>query len=338
MLDGGRGARASVRLRRRGLTVTWTPHPEGGEPLAGLRAVVTGSTSGIGRAIAETYAAAGAAVLLTHRDSARAADEVATGSGAWRRGADPAGGPRHAAGGERLVAQARDALGGFDIWVNNAGADVLTGDAAGWEWERKLDLLLAVDLKGTIACSKAAGELHGGTAAGWDDHQHELGPRADGHGRGEPRAVQRRQGRRAGLQPEPGAQPRPARARQRPVPRLDPDGLRRAGRSRIPQQVATSTPLGRWGRPQDVAAAALYLASPEAAFVTGQALSVNGGVRQQRRPGTEGGIEMATRRQAATLHRRGGPRQARRDGPRRLVPGGRLDPAQVQHRRLADAR
>jgi NAD(P)-dependent dehydrogenase (short-subunit alcohol dehydrogenase family) len=39
-----------------------------------------------------------------------------------------------------------------------------------------------------------------------------------------------------------------------------------------------STPLKRWGRPQDVADAALYLASPEAAFLTGQAINVNGGV------------------------------------------------------------
>ena len=44
------------------------------------------------------------------------------------------------------------------------------------------------------------------------------------------------------------------------------------------RSVAQDTPLGRWGRPQDVAGAALYLASPEAAFVTGQAINVNGGV------------------------------------------------------------
>ena len=44
------------------------------------------------------------------------------------------------------------------------------------------------------------------------------------------------------------------------------------------RSVAESTPLKRWGTPHDVASAALYLASPEAAFVTGQAINVNGGV------------------------------------------------------------
>ena len=73
------------------------------------------------------------------------------------------------------MAQARDELGRLDVWVNNAGADVLTGEAAAWEWERKLDALLAVDLKGTIACSYAAGEVmrrqeRGGTIVNmsWD--------------------------------------------------------------------------------------------------------------------------------------------------------------------------
>jgi 3-oxoacyl-[acyl-carrier protein] reductase len=44
------------------------------------------------------------------------------------------------------------------------------------------------------------------------------------------------------------------------------------------RSVEESTPLARWGRPEDVANAALYLASPEAAFITGQAMNVNGGV------------------------------------------------------------
>ncbi|MEA2383997.1 MAG: 3-oxoacyl-[acyl-carrier protein] reductase, partial [Solirubrobacteraceae bacterium] len=96
-------------------------------------------------------------MLLTYRRSAAAARAVADGI---------AGRGGHAlvahadlstrAGCEALVAEARERLGGLDVWVNNAGADVLTGEEADWDWELKLDLILAVDLKGTIACSYAA--------------------------------------------------------------------------------------------------------------------------------------------------------------------------------------
>jgi NAD(P)-dependent dehydrogenase (short-subunit alcohol dehydrogenase family) len=41
--------------------------------------------------------------------------------------------------------------------------------------------------------------------------------------------------------------------------------------------VADSTPMKRWGRPEDVAGAAVYLASPAAAFLTGQTINVGGG-------------------------------------------------------------
>src|SRR5919198_2980636 len=139
--------------------------------LDGLRAVVTGGSSGIGRAIAETYAAEGAVVLLTHRASTERARAVADAIGASVRQADLS--TREAC--ESLVAEAREQLGRIDVWVNNAGADVLTGEAADWDWEPKLDVLLAVDLKGTIACSYAIGEVmrnqeRGGTIVNmsWD--------------------------------------------------------------------------------------------------------------------------------------------------------------------------
>ena len=121
---------------------------------------MTGASSGIGRAIAEAYAAEGAVVLLTHRASPERAHAVAEAIAA--RGGRALVGQADLAtreGCERLVAEARERLGRLDVWVNNAGADVLTGEAAEWEWERKLDALLAVDLKGTIACSYAAGEV-----------------------------------------------------------------------------------------------------------------------------------------------------------------------------------
>jgi 3-oxoacyl-[acyl-carrier protein] reductase len=234
---------------------------------------VTGASSGIGRAIAEAYAAEGAAVLVTHRDSAERAREVADATGARVLQADLSA--RNAC--ERLVAEAREELGGVDVWVNNAGADVLTGEAAEWEWERKLDLLLAVDLKGTIACSYAVGEVmreQGGGAIvnmSWDHVTAGMAgenPQLFSAVKGGVLAFSRSLA--LALAPEVR------------VNVLCPGWIETAfgvGAEReFHRMVAAGTPLGRWGSPEDVAGAALYLASPEAAFVTGQAINVNGGV------------------------------------------------------------
>jgi 3-oxoacyl-[acyl-carrier protein] reductase len=238
---------------------------------------VTGASSGIGRAIAEAYGAEGAAVLLTHRASPERAREAAgaiasRGGRALVRQADLA--TRDAC--ERLVAEARDALGRIDVWVNNAGADVLTGEAAGWEWERKLDVLLAVDLKGTIACSYAVGEAmraHGGAIVNmsWDHVTTGMAgenPQLFAAVKGGVLAFSKSLAR--SLAPDVR------------VNVLCPGWIETAfGEHADPKfhrSVAEGTPLRRWGRPQDVADAALYLASPAAAFLTGQAINVNGGV------------------------------------------------------------
>jgi 3-oxoacyl-[acyl-carrier protein] reductase len=240
---------------------------------------VTGASSGIGRAIAETYGAEGATVLLTHRASPDRAREVARviaarGGRAFVGQADLA--TRDTC--ERLVAEAHRLLGRLDVWVNNAGADVLTGEAAAWEWERKLDALLAVDLKGTIACSYAAGEVmrrqeHGGTIVNmsWDHVITGMAgddPQLFAAVKGGVLAFSKSLAR--SLAPDVRVNALcPGWIETRFAEEADP-AFRRS--------VAHDTPLGRWGRPQDVAAAALYLASPEAAFLTGQAININGGV------------------------------------------------------------
>jgi 3-oxoacyl-[acyl-carrier protein] reductase len=250
-----------------------------GRPLDGVRAVVTGASSGIGAAIAEAFAGAGATVLLTHRDSAEGASAVAeriadAGGGALVAQADL--GTRGAC--EALVGEARERLGGLDVWVNNAGADVLTGEAAGWDWERKLDLLLAVDLKGTVACSYAAGALMrdqpaGGTivnmswdhvTAGMAGENPELFSAVKGGVLAFSKSLARSLAPRVRVNVLC-----PGWIETRFAGEVDRDFHR---------SVAESTPLGRWGRPEDVAAAALWLASPEARFVTGQAVNINGGV------------------------------------------------------------
>jgi 3-oxoacyl-[acyl-carrier protein] reductase len=240
---------------------------------------VTGASGGIGRAIAEAYAAEGAVVLLTHRASPERAREVADaiaarGGRALVRQADLA--TRDAC--ERLVAEAREQLGRLDVWVNNAGADVLTGEAAAWEWEHKLDTLLAVDLKGTIACSYAAGEVmrrqaRGGTIVNmsWDHVTTGMAgenPQLFAAVKGGVLAFSKSLAR--SLAPE-------VRVNVLCPGWIETSFGEQADRG-FHRSVAQDTPLGRWGRPQDVADAALYLASPGAAFLTGQAINVNGGV------------------------------------------------------------
>ena len=208
-------------------------------------------------------------MLITHRASPERASEVAA---AHVLQADLA--TRAAC--EQLVAEAHDLLGHVDVWVNNAGADVLTGEAADWEWERKLDLLLAVDLKGTITCSYAAAERmreRGGAivnmswdhvTAGMAGENPELFSAVKGGVLAFSKSLARR------LAPD-------VRVNVLCPGWIETSFGEHADRE-FHRSVAESTPLRRWGRPRDVAAAALYLASPEAAFVTGQAINVNGGV------------------------------------------------------------
>jgi 3-oxoacyl-[acyl-carrier protein] reductase len=176
------------------------------------------------------------------------------------------------------VARAHGELGRLDVWVNNAGVDVLTGAATAWDWERKLDALLAVDLKGTIACSYAAGELMrrqdgGGTILNMSWDHVTTGMAGD-----DPQLFAAVKG---GVLSFSKSLAR-ALAPEVRVNVLSPGWIATAFAEQADRafhdSVAESTPLKRWGRPQDVADAALYLASPDAAFITGQAINVNGGV------------------------------------------------------------
>ena len=96
--------------------------------LAGKRAVVTGASSGIGRAVALAFAREGAFVVVNYAQSALGAAavvaEIEAGGGcAQALQADIA----QAEAVENLVDEAERVLGGIDIWANIAGADILTG-------------------------------------------------------------------------------------------------------------------------------------------------------------------------------------------------------------------
>lgn len=248
-----------------------------GRELAHRRAVVTGSTSGIGRAIALELAAAGADVLVHGRRSEAAALAVVDqlrGYGVQSRAilADL----REPAQAADLVDSCWREFGKIDIWINNAGADTLTGEAARWPFERKLAELLAVDVTATMTLSRAAGaqmqQLGDGCIVnvGWD--QADTGMEGDsGQLFGATKAAVMAFSKSLALTLAPQVR----------VNCLAPGWIRTAwgATAATPWQerVRRETPMQRWGLPQDIASTTRWLVGPGAAYITGQVIRVNGG-------------------------------------------------------------
>ena len=233
--------------------------------LSGLRALVTGSTSGIGKAIAVAFAARGATVVMHGRRESKAAN-----------GRHIAADLRDAAQVDRLANDAWSALGGLDVLVCNAGADTLTGDAAKRPFEEKLDALLAVDLKATIRLTRDIGARMKARGRGsiitigWD--QAELGMGGDsGQLFAAVKGAVMCFTRSLALDLAPEVR----------VNCIAPGWIRTAwgetASSAWQDRVRRETPLGVWGLPEDVAATAVWLASPAAGFIAGQTICVNGG-------------------------------------------------------------
>ncbi len=251
---------------------------EGHALLEGLVVLVTGASSGIGEAIAIAAAQEGADVVLTYREHELGARRVADAIGAvGRRCATFALDLAREDSIAELTRSARAAFGRVDAWINNAGADVLTGRGAEGSALEKLDRLLAVDLRGTILASWAAADLMreqdgGGVIVNvsWDH------------------AVSGMPGRnpelfaavKGGVLSFSKSLARSVAPRVR-VNVLAPGWIATAFADTLDEQrrreIGSSIPLARWGTPDDVARAAVWLASPEARFHTGQVLFVNGG-------------------------------------------------------------
>ena len=254
--------------------------PDAVQPLAGKVALVTGASTGIGRAIAISLAHAGADVAITFRTGLRDASTVAREiERAGRRVAvlqlelaDPASI-------ESLAREMTDQFGHVDVWINNAGADILTGDDAKRSRLEKLDQLLSVDLRGTILASWEAARVMqeqpgGGVIVNMSWDHVLLGM--------EGRNPQMFSAVKGGILSFSKSLARSVAPKVR-VNILAPGWIETefAATTMDPEyrrKVVESTPLARWGTPDDVARAAVFLASDDSAFLTGQTLMVGGGV------------------------------------------------------------
>ena len=253
-------------------------------PLAGQVAAVTGASGGIGRAIALELAGGGAAVVVHGNRHAERAEQAA--SEIRQRGGEAAvllADLAEPAAADEFAKAAWEWRGGVDIWVNCAGADVLTGAAAAWPFEQKLAALWRVDVLATVRLSRLIGgrmaaraDRRGGVLIniGWDqaaqgmaDDSGELFAAAKGAVMAFTRSL---------------AQSLAPNVR---VNCLAPGWIRTAwgaAASAYWQERAVRQSLrGRWGTPEDVACAAAFLASPAADFITGQIIPVNGGFRYE---------------------------------------------------------
>jgi 3-oxoacyl-[acyl-carrier protein] reductase len=245
--------------------------------LDGKVAVVTGASSGIGRAIAIGCAREGADLAITYRGNGTGAEETAAAIRALGRRAevlrtDVSRDDDVAA----LAASVRERFGRADAWINNAGADILTGAGARLTPREKLDLVLAVDVRGTVIASWAAAELmrdRGGAIVNMSwDHV------AFGMAGENPVLYATAKGGVLSFSKSFARHVAPRVRVNILAPGFIETGFGVQADSRWRREVEARTPLGRWGTPDDLVGAAIYLASDESGFLTGQTIMVNGGV------------------------------------------------------------
>jgi 3-oxoacyl-[acyl-carrier protein] reductase len=249
------------------------------ERLAGKVAVVTGASKGIGAAIAEHLAAEGAAVVVNYAASKPAADAVV-------RRINDKGGKAVAIQADlsrpddirRLFEQTKGAYGKLDVLVNNAGMyefaplEAVTPE----HFHKQFDL----NVLGLLLATQEAVKLMGPNGGSIINVSSIAGPMPVENASVYSATKAAVDAVTVALSKELG--PRRIRVNSLNPGMVETEGLHAAGiaESDFRKQVESRTPLGRIGRPDDIAQVAVFYASDEAGWVTGQTLVLAGGQRQ----------------------------------------------------------
>ncbi|CAH2602336.1 Uncharacterized oxidoreductase MexAM1_META1p0182 [Rhodovastum atsumiense] len=245
--------------------------------LAGKVAVVTGASKGIGAGIARSLAAEGAAVVVNYASSREDADKVVADIvGQGGKAVAVQGSVAVAADVDRIFAEARSAFGKVDILVNNAGV-YRSGpieEVTEAEFHRQFD----TNVLGLLLATKAAVAQFGpdgGSVVNISSLVTRLTPPGFSiynATKGAVDAITRSLARELG--------PRGIRVNAINPGVVETEGTHAAGiiSGGFAAQAAQQTPLGRIGQPADIASVAVFLASDDARWVTGEILFVSGGM------------------------------------------------------------
>ena len=243
--------------------------------LEGKVALVTGGGRGIGRAIAEELAKRGADVILADRmleTAQQSAQEIAAQTGRRTLALEVDVSSLESA--KNMVDKALEAFGKIDILVNNAGITrdnlIMRMDEADW------DAVIDINLKGAWNCCKAVIRSMMKHRYGRIVNISSVSGLAGQAGQTNYSAS------KAGLIGLTKALAREVASRQITVNAVAPGFIPTALTVDLPEELKESmiklTPLGRMGKPEEIAYAVAFFASDEAAYITGQVLSVDGGM------------------------------------------------------------
>ena len=238
-------------------------------------AVVTGAAKGIGRAIAFALASEGAMVIVNYRGSHSQAEETvkeieAAGGKAEAYPCDVAGGPAV----EAFFSDILNRYGRVDILVNNAGVtrDGLLMRMSDEDWDQVLD----ANLKGAFHCCKWAAKAMLKQKSGRIVNIASVSGVMGNAGQANYSAS------KAGLIGLTKSAARELSSRGITVNAVAPGFIETDMTAKLSDRVKEAAtgqiPLGRFGNPEDIAAAVAFLASDQASYITGQVLCVDGGM------------------------------------------------------------